>query len=116
MKYFNQLCKKEIVDIFRECTDKDIADQCDVDVEDDDVICYFWEREDGKKYYVKKSYLFTDYVVKSMDTIGWDNLLNIKYRKCMIKKFGKDYLFDLIDEKIGLDKEYFEKVCKKLIK
>lgn len=115
MKYFNQLSKKEIVDIFRKCTGKDVADQCDVDVEDDDVICYFWERKD-KEDYVKNSYFFNDYIVKSMDTTGWDNSLNVKYRKCMIRRFGKYYLFDLINEKIGLDREYFEKVCKKLIK
>ena len=115
MRYFNQLSKKEIVNIFRKCTEKDIADQCDVDMEDEDVICYFWEKTDNETY-IKNSYLFRDYSVKAMDTKGWDIPMNIKYRKCMIKKFGKDYLFDLIDEKIGSDREYFEDICKKLVK
>ena len=111
MRWINKLSKAELLELhkFAVCADTNGIDDLYVD-RDGNYIDHIdidfsenWPYEDGTPRYVPTKYLYYDFDYDDCDTSGEPN--NGAYRTWLAKRFGKEYINDMLRRKLGVDVE-----------
>lgn len=106
MRWINKLSPKEILELHKYAVYDDIngIDRIYRDRESNYINIDFsenWPYEDGTPSYIPTNYLYYDFDYEDYDTDGEPN--NGAYRTWLAKRFGKEYINDMVHRKLGVD-------------
>ena len=108
MRWINKLSPKELLELHKSvvCADTNGINELYVDRECDYINIDFnenWPYEDGSPEYLSTNYRYYDFGYDDCDTGGTPN--NGAYRTWLAKRFGKEYINDMLRRKLGVDIE-----------
>lgn len=112
MRWINKLSNEELLELHRYavCPDTNSIDDLYIDEEDGCIDIDFnenWPYEDGTPSYVPTNYRYYDFDYENYDTGGEPT--NGAYRTWMVKRFGKEYINDMLHRKLGVDIEFLKR-------
>lgn len=108
MRWIDKLSPKELLELHKSVVydDTDGIDEIYRDRESNHINIDFnenWPYEDGTPCYVPTNYRYYDFGYEDCDTNGEPN--NGAYRTWLAKRFGKEYINDMLRRKLGVDTE-----------
>ena len=108
MRWVDKLSPKELLELHKSvvCNDTDGIEEIYRDIESNHINIDFnenWPYEDGTPCYVPTGYRYYDFDYENCDTSGEPN--NGAYRTWMAKRFGKEYINDMLRRKLNVDTE-----------
>ena len=118
MNFLLQLSDEELLKLHRYAVCDDIEDELDKTINytlgELDITFYEnWPEEDGTASYIETNYTYDDFNgITDHDTYGVGNPIG-KFRLFMIEKFGYDYIQQLVEHKLNIDKYWFDMAIRK---
>ena len=108
MRWIDKLSPKELLELHKSVAydDTDGIDGIYRDRESNHINIDFnenWPYEDGTPSYIPTNYRYYDFDYDDCDTNGEPN--NGAYRTWLAKRFGKEYINDMLRRKLGVDTE-----------
>lgn len=113
MKWFNLLTNEELLNFWK-TQDNNIENKIRRDYNGDIACVYFWEFGWGKtkKKAIATRYELSDFRVEFIDAIADESEeqeINTNYIEFMVNRFGKPYIADLLERKVGFVSEWWLK-------
>ena len=108
MRWIDKLSKAELLELHKSvvCADTNGINELYVERDSNYIDIDFnenWPYEDGTPSYIPTNYRYYDFDYEDCDTSGEPN--NGAYRTWMAKRFGKEYINDMLRRKLGVDME-----------
>lgn len=107
MRWIDKLSKEELLELHKSVVCADTNGINELYVEDGNYIDIDfnenWHYADGTPSYIPTNYRYYDFDYEDCDTSGEPN--NGAYRTWLAKRFGKEYINDMLRRKLGVDTE-----------